>query len=142
MFKTNLKKCNREEVAEYKLRNLNLVLRFFSPECLFKTIVSSSILSSGLHSSLLNTRYNGKTSFTRMIVLFFLMKMVTKETHQIPAQPRPFSVYPGWQLQTYDPFVFVQIAFMWQEWFPLHSSISEKSSIRFCILSFLWLLVG
>ena len=98
--------------------------------------MSSSILSSGLHSFLFNTRYTGKTSFTTMIVLFFLMKMVTKETHQIPVQSRPFPVYPGWQVQTYNPLVFVQVAFTWQEWFPLHSSISEKPSMHFCILSF------
>ena len=111
-------------------------LRFFPPECSFKTIVSSSILSSGLHSSLLNTRYTGKTSLTTIIVLFFLMEMVTKETHQIPVQSRPFPVYPGWQVQTYNPLVFMQIAFTWQEWFPLHSSISEKPSMHFCTLSF------
>ena len=93
-------------------------------------------MSSGLHSSLLNTRYNGKTSLTTIIVLLFLMEMVTKEMYQIPVQSRPFPVYPGWQVQTYNPLVFMQIAFTWQEWFPLHSSISEKPSIHFCTLSF------
>ena len=77
-----------------------------------------------------------KTSLTTIMVLFFLMEMVTKETHQIPVQLRPFPVYPGWQVQTYNPLVFMQIAFTWQEWFPLHSSISEKQSIHFCTLSF------
>ena len=99
---------------------------FFTTECLFNTIVSLSTLSSGLHSSLFYTRYAGKTSLATMIVLFFPMGMVTEETHQIPVQLRPFPVYPGWQVQTYNPLVFVQIAFTWQEWFPLHSSISEK----------------
>ena len=72
----------------------------------------------------------------KMIVLFFPMGMVTKETHQVPLQSPPFSVYPGWQVQAYDPLVFVQVAFTWQEWFPLHSSISEKPLINFALYHF------
>ena len=87
------------------------------------------------------TRYAGKTSLTTMIVLFFLMGMVTEETHQIPEQSRPnivtkklnspvqfcpFPVYPGWHSHICDPRVLLHLAFTWQEWFPLHSSISEK----------------
>ena len=41
------------------------------------------------------TRYAGKTTLAKMIVLFFLMGMVTKETHKVPVQSLPFSVYPG-----------------------------------------------
>ena len=40
------------------------------------------------------------------------------------AQGGSFPLNPGWHSQTYDPSVFVQGAFTWQEWFPLHSSIS------------------
>ena len=75
------------------------------------TIVSLSPLSSGLYSSLFYTRYAGKTSLAKMMVLFLLIGMVTKETHQVRVHSRPFPVYPGWQVQTYDPLVFVQVAF-------------------------------
>ena len=75
------------------------------------TIVSLSPLSSGLYSSLFYTRYAGKTSLTKMMVLFLIIGMVTKETHQVRVHSRPFPVYPGWQVQTYDPLVFVQVAF-------------------------------
>ena len=34
--------------------------------------------------------YAGKTSFAKMIMLFFLMGMVTKETHQVPVHSLPF----------------------------------------------------
>ena len=78
--------------------------------------MSLSPLSSGLYSSLFYTRYAGKTSLAKMMVLFLLIGMVTKETHQVRVQSRPFPVYPGWQVQTYDPLVFVQVAFTWQEW--------------------------
>ena len=47
----------------------------------------------------------------------------------LPVQFCPFPVYPGWQLHTCDPLVLVQFAFSWQEWFPLHSSMSRKSQI-------------
>ena len=43
-----------------------------------------------------------------------------------PVQFCPFPVYPGWQSHTCDPLVLVQFAFSWQEWFPLHSSMSMK----------------
>ena len=36
-----------------------------------------------------------KKSLANMIMLFFLMEMVSKETRQIPVQSRPFPVYPG-----------------------------------------------
>ena len=74
-------------------------------------MVSLWPLSLGLHSSLFYTRYAGKTSLVKMIVLFFPMGMVTKETYQVPLQSPPFSVYPGSQVQAYDPLVFVQVAF-------------------------------
>ena len=82
---------------------------FFTTECLFNTIVSLLTLSSGLHSSLFikvcwqNKSCNDDSAF-------FLMGMVTEETHQIPVQSRPnivtkklnspvqfcpFPVYPG-----------------------------------------------
>ena len=44
----------------------------------------------------------------------------------LPVQFCPFPVYPGWQSHTCDPLVLVQFAFSWQEWFPLHSSMSMK----------------
>ena len=44
-----------------------------------------------------------------------------------PAQFCPFPVYPAWHWHTCDPRVFVHVAFTWQEWFSLHSSISVKS---------------
>ena len=47
-----------------------------------------------------------------------------------PVQFCPFPVYPGWQSHTCDPLVLVQFAFSWQEWFPLHSSMSMKSQIK------------
>ena len=100
-------------------------------------MVSLSPLSSGLHSSLFYTRYTGKTSLAKMIVLFFPTVMVSKETYQVPLQSPPFSVYPRWQVQGYDPLVFVQVAFTWQEWFPLHSSISEKPLINFALYDFM-----
>ena len=37
----------------------------------------------------------GKTSLAKMTLLFFLMGIVTKETHQVPVQSLPFPVYPG-----------------------------------------------
>ena len=71
-------------------------LRLFTTECLFDPILSLSPLSSGLHSSLLLYKDNAsKTSLAKMIVLFFLMGIVTKETHQVPVQSLPFPVYPG-----------------------------------------------
>ena len=42
----------------------------------------------------------------------------------------PFPVYPGWQSHKCDPLVLVQFAFSWQEWFPLHSSMSIKPQIK------------
>ena len=50
-------------------------------------------------------------SLAKMTMLFFLMGMVTKETHQLPVQSLPFPVYPGSQVHTYDPLVFVHVAF-------------------------------
>ena len=47
-----------------------------------------------------------------------------------PVQFCPFPVYPGWQSHTCDPLVLVQFAFSWQEWFPLHSSMSMKSQMK------------
>ena len=37
----------------------------------------------------------GRTSLAKMTLLFFLMGIVTKETHQVPVQSLPFPVYPG-----------------------------------------------
>ena len=48
-----------------------------------------------------------------------------------PVQFWPFPLNPGWHSHTKDPLVFVQVAFTWQEWFPLHSSISEKPYIYY-----------
>ena len=48
----------------------------------------------------------------------------------LPVQFCPFPVYPGWQSHKCDPLVLVQFAFSWQEWFPLHSSMSMKSQIK------------
>ena len=45
---------------------------------------------------------------------------------KLPVQFCPFPVYPVWQSHTCDPLVLVQFAFSWQEWFPLHSSMSMK----------------
>ena len=42
-FETNLKKCNREEVAEYKLRNLNLV--FLGPRRKHLTLALTKFFS-------------------------------------------------------------------------------------------------
>ena len=47
-----------------------------------------------------------------------------------PVQFFPFPVYPGWQSHTCDPLVLVQFASSWQEWFPLHSSMSMKSQMK------------
>ena len=47
-----------------------------------------------------------------------------------PVQFCPFPVYPGWQSHIYDPLVLVQFASSWQEWFPLHSSMSMKSQMK------------
>ena len=47
-----------------------------------------------------------------------------------PVQFCPFPVYPGWQSHTCDPLVLVQFASSWQEWFPLHSSMSMKSQMK------------
>ena len=47
-----------------------------------------------------------------------------------PVQFCPFPVYPGWQSHTCDPLVLVQFAFSWQEWFPLHSSMSMKPQMK------------
>ena len=47
-----------------------------------------------------------------------------------PEQFCPFPVYPGWQSHTCDPLVLAQFAFSWQEWFPLHSSMSMKPQIK------------
>ena len=73
-----------------------------------------------------------KAPFTTLLI-----GIVIKERHQVPVQLCPFPVYPGWQVQTYDPLVFVQVAFTWQEWFPLHSSISEKPLIHFALYYFI-----
>ena len=48
----------------------------------------------------------------------------------LPVQFCPFPVYPGWQSHECDPLVLVQFASSWQEWFPLHSSMSMKSQIK------------
>ena len=37
----------------------------------------------------------GKACLAKMTLLFFLMGIVTKETHQVPVQSLPFPVYPG-----------------------------------------------
>ena len=47
-----------------------------------------------------------------------------------PVQFCPFPVYPGWQSHTCDSLVLVQFAFSWQEWFPLHSSMSMKPQMK------------
>ena len=47
-----------------------------------------------------------------------------------PVQFCPFPVYPGWQSHTCDPLVLMQFASSWQEWFPLHSSMSMKSQMK------------
>ena len=39
--------------------------------------------------------YAGKRIRAKMTVLFFLMRMVTKETHQVPVQSFPFPICPG-----------------------------------------------
>ena len=60
-------------------------LRFLTTEYLFDTILSLLPLSSGLHSSIFYAMFAGKKkSLAKTIVLFFLMGMVTKETHQVP----------------------------------------------------------
>ena len=106
------------------------------------TIVSLSPLSSGLYSSLFYTRYAGKTSLAKMMVLFLLIGMVTKETHQVRVQSRPFPVYPRWQVQTYDPLVFVQIAFTWQGWvLYTRQYLRNHGYILHFYDSFLWLIV-
>ena len=46
-----------------------------------------------------------------MIVLPFLMEMVSKQIYQVPVQSRPFPVYLGSEVQTYDPLVFMHVAF-------------------------------
>ena len=74
------------------------------------TMVSMSPLSSELYSSLFYAMYAGKISLAKMIVFFSLIRMVTKETHQVPVQSLPFPIYPGLQIQTYDPLVFQQVA--------------------------------
>ena len=43
---------------------------------------------------------SGKRSRATMTVLFFLLGMVTEETHQVPVQSLPFPICPGWQAQT------------------------------------------
>ena len=48
----------------------------------------------------------------------------------LPVQFCPFPVYPGWQSHKYDPLVLVQFACSWQEWLPLHSSMSMKSQTK------------
>ena len=48
----------------------------------------------------------------------------------LPVQFCPFPVYPGWQSHKYDPLVLVQFACSWQEWFPLHLSMSMKSQTK------------
>ena len=40
------------------------------------------------------SRYAGKTTLAKMMALFFLMGMIPKETHYVPVQSLPFSVYP------------------------------------------------
>ena len=54
------------------------------------TMVSMSPLSSALYSSLSYKMNAGKTSLAKMIVLFFLLGMITKETHLVPVQSLPF----------------------------------------------------
>ena len=44
-----------------------------------------------------------------------------------PVQLRPSPVYPVWHSHTYDPTLFVQLAFLGQRWFPSHSSASIRS---------------
>ena len=55
-------------------------------------MVSMSPLSSALYSSLSYIMYAGQTSLAKMIVLFFLIGMVTKETHQVLVQSLPFPI--------------------------------------------------
>ena len=57
-----------------------------------------------------------------------ILNIIAKRLNS-PAQFWPFPLNPGWHSHTKDPLVFVQVAFTWQEWFPLHSSISEKPYI-------------
>ena len=47
-----------------------------------------------------------------------------------PVQFCPSPVYPAWQSHTCDPKVFLQFAFSWQEWFPLHSSTSMNQQME------------
>ena len=54
------------------------------------TMVSMSPLSSALYSSLSYIMYAGQTSLAKMIVLFFLLGMFTKETHLVAVQSLPF----------------------------------------------------
>ena len=53
-------------------------------------MVSMSPLSSALYSALSYKMNAGKTSLAKVIVLFFIMGMVTKETHLLPVQSLPF----------------------------------------------------
>ena len=57
-----------------------------------------------------------------------ILNIIAKRLNS-PVQFWPFPLNPGWHSHTKDPLVFVQVAFTWQEWFPLHSSISEKPYI-------------
>ena len=74
----------------------------------------SSDLNSACHSS-------------KILVIFITLE---KKTIELPLQVVPFPMYPVWQRQTYDPMVFRQSAFTWQEErFVLHSSISKESQM-------------
>ena len=59
-----------------------------------------------------------------------ILNIIAKRLNS-PMQFWPFPLNPGWHSHTKDPLVFVQVAFTWQEWFPLHSSISEKPYIYY-----------
>ena len=80
-------------------------------------------------SNFLATRLSGAALWSNVscrIILNIVAKTVSSSV-----QFRPFPVYPGWHWHTCDPRVFMHVAFTWQEWFPLQSSISEKP---FCTL--------
>ena len=53
--------------------------------------------------------------------------MLNGKSSDLPAQSLPFPVNPGLHSHTCDPMVFVQLALLWQVWFPLHSSTSIRS---------------
>ena len=58
-------------------------------------------------------------------------RFIIKKTEVLfsPVQLTPSPEYPGLQVHTKDPLVFLQLAFAWQLCFPAsHSFISEKRS--------------